>query len=112
MGLPVKRFIAATNVNDTVPRYLENGKWLPHQTIATLSNAMDVSQPNNWPRIEELFQRKGWSLSELAHGAVTDEVTKETVRELDKKVIFLSHMLRSLIMFCVINCKLANMGYS
>lgn len=85
MGLPVKRFIAATNVNDTVPRYLENGKWLPHQTIATLSNAMDVSQPNNWPRIEELFQRKGWSLSELAHGAVTDEVTKETVRELDKK---------------------------
>ncbi|KLN97827.1 threonine synthase [Moellerella wisconsensis] len=85
MGLPVKRFIAATNVNDTVPRYLENGKWLPHQTVATLSNAMDVSQPNNWPRIEELFQRKGWSLSELAHGAVTDEVTKETVRELDKK---------------------------
>ncbi|WJW81467.1 threonine synthase [Moellerella wisconsensis] len=85
MGLPVKRFIAATNVNDTVPRYLENGKWLPHRTVATLSNAMDVSQPNNWPRIEELFQRKGWSLSELAHGAVTDEVTKETVRELDKK---------------------------
>jgi len=46
MGLPVKRFIAATNVNDTVPCYLSEGKWLPNQTIATLSNAMDVSQPN------------------------------------------------------------------
>lgn len=85
MGLPIKRFIAATNVNDTVPRYLEQGEWQPHQTVATLSNAMDVSQPNNWPRIEELFRRKGWSLKDLGHGVVTDEVTKETVRELDKK---------------------------
>ena len=85
MGLPVKRFIAATNVNDTVPRYLVDGKWTPHQTVATLSNAMDVSQPNNWPRIEELFRRKGWSLKELGYGAVSDEVTQETVRELDEK---------------------------
>ncbi|MEX9886501.1 threonine synthase [Providencia rettgeri] len=85
MGLPVKRFIAATNVNDTVPRYLVDGQWKPKQTVATLSNAMDVSQPNNWPRIEELFRRKGWSLDELGHGVVSDEVTKETVRELDIK---------------------------
>ncbi|GAB1438283.1 threonine synthase [Providencia sp.] len=85
MGLPIKRFIAATNVNDTVPRYLVEGEWKPHQTVATLSNAMDVSQPNNWPRIEELFRRKGWSLKDLGYGAVNDEVTKETVRELDQK---------------------------
>ncbi|MCE1914743.1 threonine synthase, partial [Enterobacter hormaechei] len=84
MGLPVKRFIAATNVNDTVPRYLEDGKWLPHQTVATLSNAMDVSQPNNWPRIEELFHRKSWPLSELGYGVVNDDVTKETIKELAK----------------------------
>lgn len=85
MGLPVKRFIAATNVNDTVPRYLDSGKWEPHRTIVTLSNAMDVSQPNNWPRIEELYRRKGWLLSELSHGAVSDETTEETVRELAQK---------------------------
>ncbi|MCC8465812.1 threonine synthase [Photorhabdus bodei] len=84
MGLPVKRFIAATNVNDTVPRYLTDGKWLPHQTVATLSNAMDVSQPNNWPRIEELFHRKSWPLSELGYGVVNDDVTKETIKELAK----------------------------
>ncbi len=47
LGLPVKRFIAATNVNDTVPRFLHDGQWSPKATQATLSNAMDVSQPNN-----------------------------------------------------------------
>ncbi|QCT19805.1 threonine synthase [Jejubacter calystegiae] len=82
LGLPVKRFIAATNVNDTVPRYLESGEWSPHSTRATLSNAMDVSQPNNWPRVEELFRRKTWRLSDLGYAAVDDETTKETVREL------------------------------
>lgn len=83
LGLPVKRFIAATNANDTVPRFLSGGEWLPNATVATLSNAMDVSQPNNWPRVEEIFRRKIWQLNELGVGAVDDETTKATMRELD-----------------------------
>ncbi|MCL6351395.1 threonine synthase [Pectobacterium sp. S5] len=83
LGLPIKRFIAATNANDTVPRFLINGKWEPNKTVATLSNAMDVSQPNNWPRVEELFRRKNWQLKTLGFGAVSDETTKETMHELD-----------------------------
>ncbi|MBP2169687.1 threonine synthase [Erwinia toletana] len=83
LGLPVKRFIAATNANDTVPRFLTSGEWQPNATVATLSNAMDVSQPNNWPRVEELFRRKTWRLQDLATGAVSDETTKATMRELD-----------------------------
>ncbi|WP_031519628.1 threonine synthase [Siccibacter colletis] len=83
LGLPVKRFIAATNANDTVPRYLENGKWEPDSTRATLSNAMDVSQPNNWPRVEEIFRRKIWRLNELGYAAVDDETTASTMRELN-----------------------------
>ncbi|WP_305814325.1 threonine synthase [Photobacterium leiognathi] len=83
LGLPVKRFIAATNVNDTVPRYLQTGEWAPKVTVPTISNAMDVSQPNNWPRIEELCQLKGWGLSELGYGAVTDEQTAETLKQMD-----------------------------
>ncbi|MCG7497610.1 threonine synthase [Vibrio sp. Of7-15] len=82
LGLPIKRFIAATNVNDTVPRYLESGKWEPKTTIPTISNAMDVSQPNNWPRIEELCQLKGWGLDTLGKGAVTDEQSAETLKEM------------------------------
>ena len=85
LGLPVKRFIAATNANDTVPRFLAEGQWQPKATVATLSNAMDVSQPNNWPRVEELFRRKGWPLSELGYEAVSDETTQETMRELQGK---------------------------
>ncbi|MDP4491175.1 threonine synthase [Vibrio sp. AH4] len=82
LGLPVKRFIAATNANDTVPRYLETGRWEPKPTVATTSNAMDVSQPNNWPRIEELCQRMGWGLETLGKGAVSDEESAQAVQEL------------------------------
>ncbi|MDO6524611.1 threonine synthase [Motilimonas sp. 1_MG-2023] len=83
LGLPIKRFIAATNENDTVPRYLQDGNWAPKKTVATLSNAMDVSQPNNWPRIEELFKVKGKSLSELGKGMLTDAETEVALKGLD-----------------------------
>jgi len=82
LGLPVKRFIAATNANDTVPRFLSNGEWEPKKTVATLSNAMDVSQPNNWPRVEELYRRKTWQLKDLGFGAVSDDTTEDAMREL------------------------------
>ena len=82
LGLPIKRFIAATNANDTVPRYLETGKWEPKPTVATTSNAMDVSQPNNWPRIEELCRVKEWGLETLGKGAVSDEQSAQSVKDL------------------------------
>lgn len=80
LGLPIKRFIAATNANDTVPRYLHSGNWSPNATVATLSNAMDVSRPNNWPRVEELFKRNGWTLNELHSAAISDAQTEDTLR--------------------------------
>ncbi|HCG8633718.1 TPA: threonine synthase [Vibrio parahaemolyticus] len=82
LGLPIKRFIAATNANDTVPRYLETGKWEPKPTVATTSNAMDVSQPNNWPRIEELCRVKEWGLETLGKGVVSDEQSAQSVKDL------------------------------
>ncbi|EKO3839182.1 threonine synthase [Vibrio harveyi] len=83
LGLPIKRFIAATNANDTVPRYLQTGKWEPKPTVATTSNAMDVSQPNNWPRIEELCRVKEWGLETLGKGAVSDEQSAQSVKDLN-----------------------------
>lgn len=85
LGLPIKRFVASTNVNDTVPRYLRSGNWQPHDTVATLSNAMDVSRPNNWPRVEELFKRNGWALSELHSDAVNDNETEQTLKAMYAK---------------------------
>ena len=84
LGLPIKRFIAATNANDTVPRYLHSGNWSPNATVATLSNAMDVSRPNNWPRVEELFKRNGWALSELHSAAISDAQTEGTLRAMNQ----------------------------
>ena len=80
LGLPIKRFIASTNANDTVPRYLKSGKWEPNATAATLSNAMDVSRPNNWPRVEELFKRNGWSLSDLGSDTLNDAETEAALK--------------------------------
>ena len=55
MGLPIEHFVAATNVNDTVPRFLENGIYEPKASIATISNAMDVGNPSNFIRIQEMY---------------------------------------------------------
>ncbi|WP_075433741.1 threonine synthase [Buchnera aphidicola] len=85
LGLPIKSFIAATNANDTIPRFLESGIWKPNYTISTLSNAMDISQPNNWPRVEEIFKRKKWNLNTLKSESVSDEKTIKSMRELYKQ---------------------------
>jgi len=82
MGLPVKRFIAATNSNDTVPRYLSSGVWSPNPTVATASNAMDVAAPSNWPRVEAVLKAMGRPLSELTGIAVSEAQTSESLREL------------------------------
>lgn len=82
MGLPIKRFIAATNANDTVPRYLQSGKWEPKATVATLSNAMDVSQPNNWPRIEALIEQGYLPASVLSAQTVDEDYTQLAMKQL------------------------------
>lgn len=56
MGLPVTQFVAATNVNDTVPRFLESGAYQPKTSIQTISNAMDVGNPSNWVRVIDMFE--------------------------------------------------------
>lgn len=79
------RFVISCNANDTVPRYLSSGNWEPHATVATMSNAMDISRPNNWPRVEALCKIMGWSLADFDYGSVSDETTKENMKALYKK---------------------------
>ncbi|XOD68320.1 MAG: threonine synthase [Flavobacteriales bacterium AspAUS03] len=62
MGLPIKHFVAATNINDTIPRFLKTGQYTPHPTQTTISNAMDVTDPSNFARIWYLYKK---SLPEL-----------------------------------------------
>lgn len=56
LGLPISHFVASTNANDTVPRFLEKGNYEPKPSVATISNAMDVGNPSNFIRIQELYQ--------------------------------------------------------
>lgn len=84
LGLPIKRMIAATNVNDTVPRYWQHGVWQVKPTVATLSNAMDVSAPNNWPRVEDLLAQGVISRSDLTAVMVDEEDTQLAMRQLSQ----------------------------
>lgn len=76
MGLPVKQFIAATNVNDTVPRYLETGVYQTKPSVPTYSNAMDVGAPSNWERIMDLFNNDQDAVKAMVQAyRFTDEET-------------------------------------
>ena len=55
MGLPIAHFVAATNVNDTVPEFMQTGIYNPKPSKPTISNAMDVGNPSNFVRIQEIY---------------------------------------------------------
>jgi threonine synthase len=78
MGAPIRLFIAATNINKTVPDFLENGKYEARKSQATLSNAMDVGAPSNFERMAAHFS---WEeMRRLILGAYTnDEDTRKTI---------------------------------
>jgi threonine synthase len=81
-GLPVEKFIAATNANDIIPRFMENGEMNLQPPIATLSNAMDVGNPSNFVRILEMCDQKYLSLKEkMISVSVSDEITLTTMKE-------------------------------
>jgi threonine synthase len=80
-GLPVRRFLAATNVNDAVPRYLENGRYDPRPTIPTISNAMDVGAPSNFARMAAIFGESREDMrSEITGFAFDDAATRAAIR--------------------------------
>jgi len=80
MGAPIRRFIAATNVNRTVPDYLESGKYEARLSKATLSNAMDVGAPSNFERMAAHFS---WEeMKSLIQGAsVSDDETRIAITD-------------------------------
>jgi threonine synthase len=82
MGLPVKHFIAATNINDTVPAFLESGIYSAKPSVQTYSNAMDVGDPSNWVRIMDLFKGDSSELKKLLTAyTFTDAETLEAIQK-------------------------------
>ena len=85
-GLPAQHFIAACNVNDTVPEFLKTGNYQAKRTIATISNAMDVGDPNNFIRILEIFEESTSELRRILSAySITDDETRETIKRVYKE---------------------------
>lgn len=83
MGLPIDHFIAATNINDAVPAYLETGQYAAVKTTPTISNAMDVGDPSNFVRIQKIYGNNFTQLKDHLSGyRFTDDATREAMREI------------------------------
>ncbi|MFC4094826.1 threonine synthase [Euzebyella saccharophila] len=83
LGMPVKHFVAATNVNDTVPQFMLTKEYSPKPSTATISNAMDVGDPSNFIRIRHLYNDDFELLEKnLSSYAFDDVTTKETMAQL------------------------------
>jgi threonine synthase len=81
-GLPVDRFIAATNANTAFGTYLDTGTYAPRQSIPTVSSAMDVGSPNNLERIVSLYDGDRRKLAaDVEVHAVSDAATKVGMAE-------------------------------
>lgn len=81
MGLPIDRFVAATNVNKVVPEYLHGYPFQAKPSIPTVSNSMDVGNPSNFPRLQALYGGDEELFRDNVKGYFyTDEQTVEEIQ--------------------------------
>jgi len=86
LGLPISHFIASTNANRVVPNYLASGNYIPMQSIQTISNAMDVGNPSNFIRIQQIFNNDLESLKmHLSSYSFNDDETRKAMLNIYKK---------------------------
>ncbi len=84
IGMPVGKLSATTNQNDTVPRYMLDKQWTPNATIESLSNAMDVSKPNNWPRVQTMLDNDWFSYDNFYSVSVDEQNTKSVMKKIQQ----------------------------
>ncbi|MFK7831730.1 MAG: threonine synthase [Winogradskyella sp.] len=83
LGLPVKHFIASNNANDTVVNFMTTQSYIPKSSVQTISNAMDVGNPSNFIRIQELHDNNFDDLkANLSAFSYTDDETRKALLEL------------------------------
>jgi len=86
MGAPIERFVAATNRNDTIPKYLATGVFTPIPSVSTLSNAMDVGNPSNFARMRVLYHDRVEEMRRDLHSwSYSDEQTKQAIAEVHER---------------------------
>ena len=86
MGLPIHHFVASTNENDVVPKFLQTGNYEAKPSKQTISNAMDVGNPSNFERMKSLFNNDVSEFKkEIESYSFSDEETKTTMRNVKKE---------------------------
>ena len=91
MGLPVGHFVAATNQNDVVPRYLTSGNYEPLPSVETISNAMDVGSPSNFVRLNRFFGDDLTNIQANVTGySYTDTQTRNAIQQIAQKYAYVA----------------------
>lgn len=85
MGLPITKFIGATNSNSVFTEFIHSGEYKPRPSIKTLSNAMDVGAPSNLARIESLYDEHSVILKDIASNTHNDDQTIEMIKKIFQK---------------------------
>ncbi len=85
IGLPVHKFVAATNANSVVPEYLETGNYKPRPSVATISNAMDVGNPSNFARMNDLMPNVAEMRENMLGYAFNDLETRQAMIEVKQQ---------------------------
>jgi threonine synthase len=95
MGLPVQKFVVATNENDEFPRFMNTGIYEPIRPSKNcISNAMNVGHPSNLARLFSLYCGQmdetgrvskqpdmAAMRKDLYAVSITDEETRQTIKE-------------------------------
>lgn len=91
MGLPVKRFVAASNANDVVPEWLRTGDYHPRPSVLTIANAMDVGAPSNYERMMSMTEGDIQAIrAEIRGFASTDDEIRAGIGEMYEKYGYIS----------------------
>ena len=91
LGLPIHQFIAATNANDIIPQFLATEEYHAKPSVQTISNAMDVGDPSNFIRIQQLYDNKFGALKkDLQSYSYTDYQTREAMLHLNENCTYVA----------------------
>ena len=90
LGLPIENIISSNNINNPVERYFKSGVYTPMHSKETLSNAMDVGDPSNFKRVNEIFDLNLVKMKGILHAfSFTDYQTMDTIKYLLKNFNYL-----------------------
>lgn len=85
MGFPIREIVLATNANRVISDYIENGKFNPQPSIATIANAMDVGNPSNFERLRHLYPELTEFRNNVKSFSVNDNIIRDTIKEVKEQ---------------------------